>query len=377
MASLKLSLYLVFTALFLSSCGGGANVAPSSVTVSPYDYTQGSTSSLVAAQNNIMLGASNSLPYIAPNGTTYSSLTAAHSTLNSTVYPIATNDTNASSAWAAGWTGLNVKVGIADSFNSNGVIDSHGDWVSVVVGSVAPEATLGYSNTLYASSISQLFYNVGQSYDTFETNGYHIVNNSWGVERAERDSTGAYTGNVYTLYDSLVSSGIESTVTGIQNGSSSYDSDMLFIYASGNSGQYCSSARLENCNLYAGIVDGVRNLGHVGGSRVMWVGSVSDGTDTITPYSIQAGNLKYDFLVANDDILTLGDAAGTSFAAPRVSAAAALIRQKFPNLNGSQIKQVLLQTATDIGASGVDDVYGYGKLNVMNAMSPQGVVVPK
>jgi hypothetical protein len=373
MKSLRLSIVLILMALFLSSCGS----APSSAALSPYNYTQGSVSSLTAAENNLMLGVSNSLQYIAPNGTSYSSLTSANNTLNSGAYPIATIDTNVASVWADGWTGLNVKVGIADSFNSNGIIDSHGDWVSVVVGSVAPEATLGYSNTLYASSLEQLLYNVGQSYDEFETNGYHIVNNSWGIERIARDSTGAYTGTEYAPYDSLVSSGIESTVASIQNGSSSYDSDMLFIYASGNSGQYCVNARLENCNLFAGIVDGVRNLGYEGGSRVMWVGSVSDGTDIITPYSIRAGNLKYDFLVANDDVLSLGDAAGTSFSSPRVSAAAALIRHKFPNLNGSQIKQVLLQTATDLGASGVDDVYGYGKLNVMNAMSPQGVVVPK
>lgn len=371
----KLAIVLAMSVI-LFGCGGEANLVPAPSPV-PHDYTQGSASSLTAAQNNIMLGSANSLSYIAPNGATYSSLTAAHSTLNSTIYPVATNDTNVSSVWADGWTGLNVKVGIADSFNSNGVIDSHGDWVSVVVGSVAPEATLGYSNALSASSIAQVFANIGQAYDAFEANGYHIVNNSWGIERAERDSTGSYTGGIYASYDSLVSSGVDSTVASIKNGSSSYDSDMLFVYAAGNSGQYCSSARLEDCNLFAGIVDGVRKQGYKAGSRVMWVGSVADGTDIITPYSIQAGSLKNDFLVANDDILSPGDAAGTSFAAPRVSGAAALLRHKFPNLNGAQIKQVLLQTATDIGVSGVDDVYGYGKLNVMNAMSPQGVVVPK
>jgi hypothetical protein len=376
--TLNITLSIFLIPLFLSSCGGGgSNVVSSSASVVPYNYTQGSKSSLLAAQNNIMLGSSNSLQYKAPNGTTYSSLTLAHSSLNSTDYPIASNDTNASTAWANGWTGLGVKVGIADSFNSNGVVDSHGDWVTVVVGSVAPEVTYGLSNTLAANSMSQLIYNVSQSYNTFESGGYHIVNNSWGIERAKRDSAGAYTGSLHADYDASVNSAIQATVTSIEGGTSGYDSDMLFIYASGNSGQYCGSTRLENCNYFASIVDGLRNLGYAGGSRLMWVGSLSDGTNTIAPYSIQAGNLKNDFIVAHDDILTLGDAAGTSFAAPRVSATAALLRHKFPNLNGSQIKQVLLQTATDIGASGVDDIYGYGKLNVMNAMSPQGVVVPK
>ena len=162
--TLNITLSIFLIPLFLSSCGGGgSNVVSSSASVVPYNYTQGSKSSLLAAQNNIMLGSSNSLQYKAPNGTTYSSLTLAHSSLNSTDYPIASNDTNASTAWANGWTGLGVKVGIADSFNSNGVVDSHGDWVTVVVGSVAPEATYGLSNTLAANSMSQLIYNVSQS----------------------------------------------------------------------------------------------------------------------------------------------------------------------------------------------------------------------
>ena len=81
--------------------------------------------------------------------------------------------------------------------------------------------------------------------------------------------------------------------------------------------------------------------------------------------------------MAHDDIITTGDGTGTSFAAPRVTGAAALVRHKFPNLTASQLKQVLLQTATDLGAEGVDEIYGHGKLNVQGALSPIGNVVPK
>ena len=94
-------------------------------------------------------------------------------------------------------------------------------------------------------------------------------------------------------------------------------------------------------------------------------------------YSVVAGDLKNDFIVAHDDVLATGDAAGTSFAAPRVSGAAALVRQKFPNLTSAQLKQVILQTATDLGDAGVDEVYGHGKLNILGALSPVGNVVPK
>ena len=80
--------------------------------------------------------------------------------------------------------------------------------------------------------------------------------------------------------------------------------------------------------------------------------------------------MKNDFIVAHDDILIPGHGRGTSFAAPRVTGAAALVRHKFPNLNGRDLKQVLLRSADDIGAPGVDEVFGYGRLNVMGALSP-------
>ena len=94
-------------------------------------------------------------------------------------------------------------------------------------------------------------------------------------------------------------------------------------------------------------------------------------------YSLIAGDMKYDFIVAHDDVVTSGDRSGTSYSAPRVAGAAALVRQKFPNLTASQLKQVILQTATDLGVPGVDETFGYGKLSVVNALSPQGTVVPK
>ena len=106
------------------------------------------------------------------------------------------------------------------------------------------------------------------------------------------------------------------------------------------------------------------------GDKVMFVGALADEQNTMAAYSYTAGELKNDFIVAHDDIWQSGDGSGTSFAAPRVTGAAALVRHKFPNLNGPQLKQVLLQSADDLGAPGPDAVFGYGKLNVMSALSP-------
>ena len=60
---------------------------------------------------------------------------------------------------------------------------------------------------------------------------------------------------------------------------------------------------------------------------------------------------------------------GSSFAAPRVTAAAALVKQAYPFMNGDLIRQTLLSTATDIGDPGVDDVYGWGLLNIDKALN--------
>lgn len=63
---------------------------------------------------------------------------------------------------------------------------------------------------------------------------------------------------------------------------------------------------------------------------------------------------------------------GTSFSAPVISGAVALLAQAFPNLTGAQIVDLLLRTTTDLGATGTDSIYGRGELNLAKAFAPQG-----
>ena len=60
---------------------------------------------------------------------------------------------------------------------------------------------------------------------------------------------------------------------------------------------------------------------------------------------------------------------GTSFAAPIVSGAAALVWEAFPWFDNDLVRQTLLGTATDIGQPGVDDVFGYGRLDIARAVA--------
>ncbi len=62
---------------------------------------------------------------------------------------------------------------------------------------------------------------------------------------------------------------------------------------------------------------------------------------------------------------------GNSFAAPGIAGAAALLKQYWPQLGGKEISRIMLDTATDLGAPGVDQVYGVGLLNVEKAMQAQ------
>lgn len=63
---------------------------------------------------------------------------------------------------------------------------------------------------------------------------------------------------------------------------------------------------------------------------------------------------------------------GTSFSAPQIAGAAALLAQAFPNLTGSQIVDLLLTSARDVGDPGTDAIYGRGILDIGRAFAPAG-----
>ncbi len=58
---------------------------------------------------------------------------------------------------------------------------------------------------------------------------------------------------------------------------------------------------------------------------------------------------------------------GTSFAAPYVAGAVALLKEAFPTLSGEEINLALYFSATDLGAAGEDNSYGNGLINCLAA----------
>ena len=65
---------------------------------------------------------------------------------------------------------------------------------------------------------------------------------------------------------------------------------------------------------------------------------------------------------------------GTSIAAPHVTGAILLLKSQHPELTTPEIHGILFDTAYDLGAPGVDAIYGHGALDLRNAQAPQGVV---
>jgi subtilisin family serine protease len=66
--------------------------------------------------------------------------------------------------------------------------------------------------------------------------------------------------------------------------------------------------------------------------------------------------------------------AGTSFAAPEVAGAVALLLQHFPALAPEDAVEILLVTADDRGAAGLDPIYGRGLIDLAAAFAPMGPV---
>ncbi|MCW3797828.1 S8 family serine peptidase [Sphingomonas sp. BN140010] len=102
-------------------------------------------------------------------------------------------------------------------------------------------------------------------------------------------------------------------------------------------------------------------------------------TDTISPFSNRAGtSANYTLMALGAGVKTINqDGAryyysGTSFSAPTISGAVALLAQAYPNLTGQQIVKILFASADDLGAAGIDNVYGRGRLNVARAFQPIG-----
>jgi hypothetical protein len=115
---------------------------------------------------------------------------------------------------------------------------------------------------------------------------------------------------------------------------------------------------------------------------VIIAGATNNAGTDLASFSNRAGSGADFYLAAAGEGMVVynkngglsSGAFGTSFSAPAIAGAVALLAEAFPNLTGQQIVNLLLTTGTDVGAPGTDKIYGRGFLNLANAFAPQGTL---
>ncbi|QWP78254.1 autotransporter domain-containing protein [Lysobacter sp. K5869] len=102
---------------------------------------------------------------------------------------------------------------------------------------------------------------------------------------------------------------------------------------------------------------------YLGGEGSLQGGLVRNPDGSLS-FNITAGTPTYEY----------GLLSGTSMATPHVTGALGLLFERFPYMTGAQVRDVLLTTATDLGAPGVDEVYGWGLIDLKKAIDGPGQI---
>lgn len=204
-------------------------------------------------------------------------------------------------------------------------------------GSCAAATNCNYSNNAIARGI-----------DVAIAAGARVINMSMG-------STDPFATNVVAAIDRATAAG-------------------LIIVISAGNGYGKDAALAANPDATAQVA----NNPAVARGLVIVSGSVGS-SDAISATSNRAGNTAAHYLTAVGEQVhapdhkgVLNSWSGTSFSAPQISAAVALLAQAFPNLSGRQIVDLLYATARDAGAAGDDAIYGQGVLDLTRAFQPVG-----
>ena len=107
------------------------------------------------------------------------------------------------------------------------------------------------------------------------------------------------------------------------------------------------------------------------GGRGMIVGASNGKGDGIADFSNRAGGFADHFILAKPSN-GFTSSVGTSMSAARVSGVAAAIFNQAPFLSPEEVSQIIFESATDVGAPGVDKKTGWGVLDSKAALEPAG-----
>jgi subtilisin family serine protease len=94
--------------------------------------------------------------------------------------------------------------------------------------------------------------------------------------------------------------------------------------------------------------------------------AAGDGEYLVDQLSSQHHSATVKISIAASDYATLD---GTSMATPVVAGAAALLWAKYPALSNVAVRQLLVESAVDLGAPGRDDAFGWGRVDALRAVT--------
>ena len=224
---------------------------------------------------------------------------------------------------------------------------------------------------------------VADMYAQMAAGGVRAINHSWGLANeptvvADMDMLYGYNVGYFDTY----------TQPSLKHG-------MLQVWAAGNNygeiaGIYASLPRyLPELEKYWLSVVNINQTGNIDGSSSIcgqtmdWcvaapgtniASSVVEGEIEGESIRDEDGNVIGFRVTSQTPEYGYGLMTGTSMAAPHVTGALALLMERFPYLDNPQVRDVLLTTATDIGAAGIDPIYGWGLINLKKAIDGPGLL---
>ena len=205
-----------------------------------------------------------------------------------------------------------------------------------------------------------------------------VINNSWGVLN-EKDEP-IHIDQFDNKSELEIELGLsEDLITSLNNAS---NHGMIIVFANGNVVKDKNDYNSE-VNAAAGIPVFFPEFENI------WLTvAATDKNNEIASFSYHCGMAK-DFCISapgSDIYPGFGNNyyRGTSFAAPHVTGAVALLKHQFPSMGGAEIVRLIKQSATylscptdnfDCVDGETNIVYGHGLLNLGEAMQPQGTMM--
>lgn len=234
-------------------------------------------------------------------------------------------------------------------------------------------------------------------------NNANIINASYGLEIAGQEIP-IITKTQGTGSAAFSPADMRTLVTQDENGTdyetvftNMVNSHSVIVWAAGNAGMDQPGVLAGLPYYFQGTNPGITGYATVNPNALdfsqnwLTVVSVQNDVDhTISTFSNYCGVAKNWCLAAPGEITSVlqngggydnGGSQGTSFAAPNVSAALAVLMGAFPHLTARQLTEILLDTATDLNINpntgvadaalnGVDEIYGHGLVDLEAATSP-------